>query len=364
MRRLLVVAAVAAAAAAAGTSHAHAATCVKVGKTRACLVEGKACPPQKFAKAWTARGFVCADGLLRVAAKVEATIPVPGGPTQIEYLGGAVWVVAGDSGAVVRIDPATNAVVATIPTGVGGGYLASGDGSIWAASSGTDSVYRIDPATNTVVAVIPTGSFAFGVATTPGAVWVSNHRHLPTEKPTVVRIDTATNRVVATIPVGVASSDGTGGPGQLVVAGGAVWTNLPNANAVFRIDIADNSVKSFTNGGCDGSGVSLAGSVWMTGTCSNVISRFDPATGAVTAQVSGPVGSGNIGSLATDGSYVWATGDKKLLVEFDPATNRVVTVRYTDASRPFGGGPLVTIGGGSLWVTDYPRNRVLRVTPP
>src|SRR5262249_37922487 len=46
----------------------------------------------------------------------------------------AVWVLNGNTGNVLRIDPRTNTLVATIPVAQGGGSIALGQGAVWVAS--------------------------------------------------------------------------------------------------------------------------------------------------------------------------------------------------------------------------------------
>ena len=108
------------------------------------------------------------------------------------------------------------------------GSLAIGEDAVWVTTFDEDQVSRIDPATSRVVAVIPVGTNPEGIAVTPGAVWVSNHRG-----GSIWRIDPVTNAVVAKVEVG---PTGPSGP-KLIVAGfDALWTSVPNANLVIRLD--------------------------------------------------------------------------------------------------------------------------------
>ena len=95
--------------------------------------------------------------------RVVARIPVGdleyrSGPSWIAAGAGSVWVGVPNLSAVVRIDPATNAVVATIPVPDGGvcGTVVADDEAVWVASGlcGDGALTRIDPLTNTVVARI------------------------------------------------------------------------------------------------------------------------------------------------------------------------------------------------------------------
>ena len=86
---------------------------------------------------------------------------------------GAVWVVDRADNAVVRIDPATNAVTTTIPVGGSPDGIAVGEGAVWVANSADGTVSRIDPQTNKVVKTITVGGSPQAVTVADGRVWVS-----------------------------------------------------------------------------------------------------------------------------------------------------------------------------------------------
>jgi peptide/nickel transport system substrate-binding protein len=85
----------------------------------------------------------------------------------------AVWAVIEQDDAVVRVDPATNAVVTRIPVGSSPSAVAVGLGAVWVANSRDGTVSRIDPARNAVVATIQVGGRPSGIAVGAGSVWVS-----------------------------------------------------------------------------------------------------------------------------------------------------------------------------------------------
>ena len=341
----------------------------KIGGKRVCLAEGKPCKA-KYERAYERHGYVCRGGTLFEkpavipAAQVVATIPVGAGPTSIRYLDGSIWVRNNADGSVSRIDPATNTVVATIKVGDGEGDIASGNASIWVTSSEPATVSRIDPASNTVTATIPTGGQGpWGLVSTPGAIWVANHRHSTTEKPTVVRIDTATNQVIWTGGVGIASFDGTGGPFLMIAAFGSVWTQVSNNSEIDRIDPSNNSIARIPSAPCDGAPIAVAGAVWFSYNCSHVLLKVDPATNTIAARLPFPGGGEMVGPVATDGISLWATMAPKLLVKLDPADGKAIGTWRHPAEGLFGGPAPLAYGDGSIWVTDTPRRRVLRLSP-
>ena len=104
-------------------------------------------------------------------------LPIVGVP--LGFAAGSVWAVHASN--LLRIDPATSAVVATIQMPEAIGYVAGDLSGVWAASDfgGTGSVYRVDPATNQVAGSVQAtgsavgGSIADLAPTGDGGVWVS-----------------------------------------------------------------------------------------------------------------------------------------------------------------------------------------------
>jgi YVTN family beta-propeller protein len=168
-------------------------------------------------------------------ATVLTTIPLSSIPqgTQMALGLDAIWLRLMD-GSVARVDP-SNGEAVVIRMGSGEfGSLAVGDGAVWVTTFDEDKLSRIDPATNSVVADIPVGTNPEGIAVTPGAVWVSNHRG-----GSIWRIDSQTNAVVAKIEVG---PTGPSGPKDIQSGFGSLWTSVPNASVVIRLDPETNNV--------------------------------------------------------------------------------------------------------------------------
>jgi sugar lactone lactonase YvrE len=90
---------------------------------------------------------------------------------------------------LLRVDPATGAVQARIEIGAGGIDVRAAGGSIWVAAPTTEDdlrgnpfverVLRIDPATNAIVETIrPTGRVTVnGTAVTGTAFWIADTEH-------------------------------------------------------------------------------------------------------------------------------------------------------------------------------------------
>jgi len=85
----------------------------------------------------------------------------------------AVWVGAGGTGQVWKLDPITGAALGTANAGKGTSAIALGSGAVWVASWPTHTLLRLDPATGEVLAGIPVGGTPEDVAVAGGLVWVA-----------------------------------------------------------------------------------------------------------------------------------------------------------------------------------------------
>jgi YVTN family beta-propeller protein len=99
-------------------------------------------------------------------------------PSGIIVTADAVWVANGDA-TVVRIDPATKAVVATVKVGTlpQQGDVAP-DGTIWIPNQTDDTISVIDPQTNTVANTVKLkmGTAPFVLRQGFGDMWVGSFR--------------------------------------------------------------------------------------------------------------------------------------------------------------------------------------------
>jgi virginiamycin B lyase len=191
---------------------------------------------------------------------VQATIPMDV-PTwlrdrsSVSVGEGSVWALSdGNEPLLVRIDPATNAVVDRFPVAVGSSALQAGLGAVWITNCDEEILLRIDPATGERVATIDVGYYPDALAIGEGSIWVVDQ-----EDGTVSRVDPTTNTRVAVIPVSDVGIDG-----DIVVAGGSVWVHVNDA-LLAQIDPTTNAVVA-RYGPAAGHG-SVAGddkAVWVT----------------------------------------------------------------------------------------------------
>lgn len=312
------------------------------------------------------------------AATVVGTVPLgPDGPTSLTYGAGSVWAVLGNGHTIKRIDPATLKVTATITNPLTTEWaprIEYGNGAVWVSEPipGTDStsptgaLVRIDPATNSVVATIAVGRSPEGMAFTPGAVWTANHRSdqshgaAPPHTFSVSKVDVAANQEVKRVVVETRADTGNPdenfccGPQGATDGAGSVWVadTTPGQGFVSRIDPSTGAVVAkMTNPGVDACGQMAADatSVWLTQSCNGTgLWRIDPATNTVAATVALD-GVGN--DVRIGSGSVWVstspsgTGQgESTLTRIDPATNAVV-----GESPIMLAGPL-TQGNGFLWM--------------
>jgi streptogramin lyase len=122
---------------------------------------------------------------------------------------GSVWIVGTE---LQRLSGATMRPVATVP--VAGRYadVATGHGSVWLADDEGRAIIRVDPAREAVARSYDLGGAPFGVAVGAGAVWATS------EDGAVARIDPVRDDVQL-IAIG-------GAPRSLDAGRGAVWVSV------------------------------------------------------------------------------------------------------------------------------------------
>jgi len=302
-----------------------------------------------------------------LSERLEAEIPVPGGPDWPLAAFGSIWAIApdlplrpgGGTPNLVRIDPATNEVVATIvvPDRLCQGFVASDD-AIWVCAA--DALVRVDPATNTITGSVPVkGAQAFyRPAFGGGMVWALGSTAFVGD--TVIRLD-PTAETVTTFPV-------SGSIGGLAYGFDALWLAMTAEGTLVRLDPATGETRVVATGLVSPRSVAVGSdSLWVTlhggedrATPGDIqLVRIDPADGKVLAEF-------EIGGSPQWGVDIWADDDGVLvrstdpwLVRIDPATSEV---QEPIVSEPAIQGPL-TVAFGSIWTVNVERDFVYRVAP-
>jgi peptide/nickel transport system substrate-binding protein len=221
---------------------------------------------------------------------------------------GALWVLDGASGRLLRVDPATGTVGAPIELGAGGTAVAAGEGFVWVTNADGRSILRIDPATNAVAPAIPVGNAPSGVAAGDGAIWVANRLD-----DSVTRLDPTTATEVKIIV--------DAGPVGIAIGHGSVWVANSTAGTVSRISSSTNAVVDTINVGPDPEAVATSrDAVWVANRGDRTLSRIDPLTGRQTR-----VGLGfEPRSIAALGDAVWVTDEAhNRIVRINPSTGEI-----------------------------------------
>lgn len=287
-----------------------------------------------------------------------ATIPVST-PRDVNSGFGSIWVANGPTRTVTRIDPSTNAVLAVISVPNPASVLAAGAGAMWLTSFPGNSVTRIDPTTNAATGTIslaPSGLGPIGISVVDGYVWVANHDGDPTGS--IAKIDPSTLSVVDVIPVG---NQSFAGPVWLAAGAGSLWTDVPNINAVVRIDpTTDTVVATIPDKGACGALAASSTAVWVAGDggpgCLPGITRIDPNTNTLAGRLNA---GGPTDSLALGNGMLWyGTNNSNFLGRIDTGSNTIVGQLKLPGAA-FG----LTVAFGYVWATDRNDGILLKVQP-
>jgi streptogramin lyase len=284
-------------------------------------------------------------------------VAVDGFPNAVAVGAGGVWVVR-DGRRVIKIDPATGAVIGRIGVGDELGSerpcgIAVGEDAVWVATL-SGNVARINSRSNRVGTLVETEEAAC-VAAGAGGVWVTQP-----ERGVVLRIDPLTNEIVAEIPL-------DGFPQGIAVGFGSVWVAAadppegagggvsridPRSNEVVRTILVPNLPEFVATG---------AGMVWVTSN-NGTVAEIDPRTNQLISPIR--ITDGGRTTIAVGGGFVWAseivaTGESAPVVSIDPENGQVEETVLEEVGSPLG----MAFGGGALWITNYDDGTVTRFEP-
>ena len=286
-------------------------------------------------------------------ARLLAAIPLGSGadPKELAVDENGVWVLDSFNGEVIRVDPASNAVVARIRTSpISFGSVAVGGGAVWNSSFAENGVLRIDEGTNQLAATMPFAeqdAGPWGVGYASGSVWVAMH-HLGS----VVRIDPATNSIVASIDISPAGVDG---PAELAAGETGIWIRVYKTAEVVHVDPATNAVVGRVQE--SGPPILDGSSVWIERPFS--VDLVDPVASRVVKKVALPQTLGNRGGYGAAGlGSVWIP-TKSGLARVDESKKKLVGLLKGVPSGSF----MAAVGSGSIWVTIPDRGLLLRYAP-
>lgn len=259
--------------------------------------------------------------------------------------------------------------------------------AVWAASTGPFAVNRIDPKSNAQVASVRLpGEPCAGLALGAGNLWVP----LCTEKPSLAKVDLGTNQVTSIFPVGPPAAEG-----GIAFGAGSVWLIVDKLGTLVRINAADGAIlDTFHVPAGSYNPTFLRGTVWVTHAGGADVTGVDTATGRVTATVAtGPnprfltsgagavwtlnQGDGSLtrinarthaavtiplatpghgGDIAFGHGKIWTSMPKVPLSLIDAKSNRL------ECQWVGPGGDSLSLGHGSLWLTDYHAGTIVRIS--
>jgi virginiamycin B lyase len=296
----------------------------------------------------TSRTSLAHVSVVRPIPHADQTIRVGTDPYNVAAGFGSVWVTI--AGGLVRLDPATGAVLARIGVAGRPWGVAIGEGAVWVGNYGDGTVARVDPATNTVAWRVRLDNALgqaspVGVAAGGGSVWAADRA-----SDEVWRLDPATGAILGVAHVGDAH--------EFVGFGeGGVWVSSEDGT-VGELDPARGTVTRLIDAGADADFLGISsGSVWVTNYASEFLWRIDPATGAVAAKLN--IGSGAQG-VAFDGSSLWVAMYRPGEALCINPNNGRVQRRVTVGERPRG----LAVAAGSVWVANSNSGTVSRIGVP
>lgn len=283
--------------------------------------------------------------------------------------------------------------------------VTAGPSGVWVLnrrSGRPDDLVRVDPATDAVLARLQVGGGVSHLAVgEDGGVWLYR-TGMTLDRPELVRVDPSTNRVADTIALPPGPPGIPTGASALLVAGGSVWL-ADQQNRLFQVDRASRRVREVTDGGSLAIEHLTFGGGWVCGTRGLLLYRIDPRTGTVTMTVNNPDlhNAMPTDGLAAGAGQLWLYGlggAGEQLHKLDPADGRLLAMRQLSSrtnqtgvlaagdrvvavrsgrrlllSDP--GGTLqatvpvpearggLAVGPDAVWVADPARGRLLRVDP-
>jgi streptogramin lyase len=262
----------------------------------------------------------------------------------------AVWVASTKPYALIRIDPATNDIVAKVAIpGEACSGLTYGFGSIWVPLCGKKpALVRIDTATNKISATLKIHSAGpeGGVEASEDSVWLVSDKN-----GTLNRINPATNSVRQQITIPAGSYN-------LIFCGGAVWISGFESSVLTAVDATKGRVIESVSVGPKPRFLTCgSGSVWTLNQGDGTISRVDEKTRKLVATI--PLGiPGFGGDIAYGAESVWTSVFSVPLTRINSTSNHVMKQWIGE------GGDSLRVGFGSIWVTDYKKGLLLRLSTP
>lgn len=232
------------------------------------------------------------------------------------------------------------------------------DGAIFIAVMAGNKVARFDPASQSFKEWdLPAGHHPHGLLVDrTGIVWTTGNGN-----GTIGRLDPATG-AVRELP----TPSREGGPHTVVISddGSTLWFTLQSGNRIGRLDIASGKITEYpTSGGPYGLTLDRQGRVWFCRMGEDRLGILDPATGKLAELVLPDGARPRRMATAPDGS-LWVTlyGHNKL-VRVDPEARRVLREVALPAGAGGGAYAVTVDGAGIVWANEIRSDSVVRLDP-
>jgi streptogramin lyase len=268
--------------------------------------------------------------------------------------GGSIYL--GSPQGLMRINPQSNQV-SIVDHDPGSSLSVLGD-TLWRAAWATGDVYRYD-ALSAQRTLETKASLPVGIYASDNAVWVAEH-----EAGDIVRLDPQTGSLIGRTQL-VPAADCCG-PAGVEPAGDALWSSVPLARKVFKLDSVDGKILADIDlPRHPGPQPHFAvGSIWVRGATDfedevpepGLWYRIDPATVKVTELF---VDEDASIPVEVNGELWFPAGDE--LINVDPETGR--TVRSVPLNVEGFAATDMFEAFGSIWVTAAEDPRALRLMP-
>lgn len=293
-----------------------------------------------------------------LAAETVVAQPAVG----LVFVDGALWAL-GD-GKLLRFDPADGSVAeVALPVRENAGLLgileryrglAVGEGALWLPDVASSTILKIDPASRAIVAEVPTDIFGSrgSIGVGAGSLWVVT---FDARDKRVTRYSAATGGLEARIDL---PAPGLG----VLFAYGAIWVSAANRPELYRIDPASNAITATIALHAPGALLTAAAdSLWVSGDANGIVQRIDPASGQVLATIAtGVLDMESDGDLVGGGGYLWTINRASVIARIDPASDTAQGL-FRPPTGSSSTGRRLAFGAGSLWLSG---TGIFRLTPP
>ncbi|MDO8531022.1 MAG: hypothetical protein Q7T26_02475 [Dehalococcoidia bacterium] len=218
-------------------------------------------------------------------------------PHALTYDGASVWVNFSDGADLVQMNSATGAFRSNRTAQFGSADMLYDGRFLWIASHINRAITRFSPSANIVDATFTGYDRPWSLAFDGAYLWVGDietglvTRYRPWETETLVRVDDMTTR--------------GGDPWSLLYTNGDMWATIAKRNVVLKFRTADRAVYGeYPTGGSQPHGIATDGrSVWVANYGDGTVARLSNE-GAVQEVIR--VGRGPE-KVIFDGTYVWVS---------------------------------------------------------